>query len=300
MTNPPPTVQLCIIGDLAMDIHVGMAGTFPADVNVNGNTPSLVELIPGGAAANTALWASGSGTSVRLISAIGSDLIGEALREHLARFGVEGFLEFTPDAPSGSVVVISDATGARTMFPSAGSNEHLSRPWAVSGLSGQHLHVSGYGLARGTTRQTYLQVIKEARDRGMRVSYDVASFEIVRDNWAAVEAAASLSDVVFFNDDEWRACPPASLRDLMQDRLVIHMMGALGCAAWRGRQRWRVGAPQVHVVDTVGAGDSFTAGFLASFIDNQDVAKALEQASATAGACVGRVGACPAPPSLEG
>lgn len=300
MAKQSESIRLCIIGDIAMDIHVGMAGSFPTDVNINGNTPSLVELIPGGAAANTALWARKLGTSVRLISTIGADLIGEALREHLESFGVDGFLEISPDAPSGSVVVIADATGARTMFPSAGSNERLSRPWAVNGLCGQHLHVSGYGLARDNTKQTYLEVIREARARGMRVSYDVASFEIVRDNWPTIEAAASLSDVVFFNDDEWRASPPQCLRDLAQERVVIHMMGEVGCEAWQGSQSWRVPAPRVEVVDTVGAGDSFTAGFLTSFIRSGNVADALEQASAAAGVCVGRVGACPAAPDLEG
>lgn len=300
MTSASESFQLCIVGDIAMDIHVDMAGTFPADVNVNGNTPSLVELIPGGAAANTALWAKASGSSVRLISAIGKDLLGDALREHLAIFGVDGFLEPTPRVPTGSVVVIADGLGARTMFPCAGSNEYLSKPWAISGLCGQHVHVSGYGLARTATRQTYLEVIQAARARGMSVSYDAASFEIVRDNWSAVEAAARLADVVFLNDDEWRACPPESLQNLIPDRLVVHMMGEFGCEAWLGTQSWRVAAPRVEVVDTVGAGDSFTAGFLASYVRWGNVAQALEQASATAATCVGRVGAGPSRPPLEG
>lgn len=300
MANQSASARLSILGDIAMDVHVSMAGVFPTDVNVNGNTPSLVELIPGGAAANTALWARASGSSVRLISAIGEDLIGEALREHLAVFGVNGFLELIPDVPSGSVVVVSDATGARTMFPSAGSNECLSQPWVLAGLCGQHVHVNGYGLARTATRQTYLNVIRAARTRGMSVSYDVASFEIVRDNWASVESAARLSDVVFLNDDEWRASPPATLRNLSEDRLVVHMMGALGCEAWKGDQHWSLPAPKVEVADTVGAGDSFTAGFLSRFIQGGNVTECLKQASSMAGACVGRVGACPALPTLEG
>lgn len=300
MTSPSESIRLCIIGDIAMDVHVGMAGAFPTDVNVNGNTPSLVELIPGGAAANTALWARASGSSVRLISTIGEDLIGEALQEHLAAFGVDGFLELIPDVPSGSVVVVSDATGARTMFPSPGTNEYLSQPWVLAGLCGQHVHVNGYGLARTATRQTYLNVIREARTRGMSVSYDVASFEIVREHWASVESAARLSDVVFLNDDEWRASPPATLRNLSEDRLVVHMMGALGCEAWQGDQRWSIPAPNIEIADTVGAGDAFTAGFLSRFIQGENVADCLKQARAVAGACVARVGACPALPTLKG
>jgi sugar/nucleoside kinase (ribokinase family) len=299
MDNPQPT-QLCIIGDIAMDVHVGIPGVFPSDVNVNGNTLGVVELIPGGAAANTALWAHTSGISARLIAAIGEDLLGRALSDHLQIFGVHGSLELVSGVPSGSVVVITDSSGARTMFPSAGSNAFLSSSWASAALYGHHLHVNGYGLARSSTSQTYLDVIREARRRGMSVSYDVASFEIVRDHWATVETAARLSDVMFLNDDEWQASPPAALEELIRGRLVVHMMGELGCEARQGAERWRVGASQVEVMDTVGAGDAFTGGFLAAFLLRGDVAEALEQASLTAGVCVGRVGACPPLPTLEG
>ena len=57
-----------------------------------------------------------------------------------------------------------------------------------------------------------------------------------------------------------------------------------------GGRRYAVPSPDVTVVDTTGAGDAFTAGFLCSYVRDGAVRRALAQGSIVAGGTLGRLG----------
>ena len=78
--------------------------------------------------------------------------------------------------------------------------------------------------------------------------------------------------------------------------LVVLKLGAEGCLAASGAQRWRVEAPKVTVVDTTGAGDAFVAAFLALRIRGADNPEALAKAVAAGSAAVGWLGGRPPAP----
>jgi sugar/nucleoside kinase (ribokinase family) len=76
-----------------------------------------------------------------------------------------------------------------------------------------------------------------------------------------------------------------------RDRLFVVTLGAHGSVALGGPERIACPAVAVRqVIDTTGAGDAFTAGFLCSYVRDGDLARALAQGSIVAGRTLGRLG----------
>ena len=75
-------------------------------------------------------------------------------------------------------------------------------------------------------------------------------------------------------------------------RLLVVTLGARGCVALGGPERIECDAlPVAHVVDTTGAGDAFTAGFLCAYVRDVDLPDALARGSVAARETLGRLGA---------
>jgi sugar/nucleoside kinase (ribokinase family) len=143
--------------------------------------------------------------------------------------------------------------------------------------SGRHLHYGSYYL------QTNLlpvapQIMERARQLGLTVSLDT--------NWdpagvwrQGVSQALKLANVFFLNDREALAISGAATVDqaaaklAAQGPIVAVKLGAQGALVQAGRER--IIAPVERVaqpVDTIGAGDSFDAGFLAAWLQGLPLA----------------------------
>ena len=136
-----------------------------------------------------------------------------------------------------------------------------------------------------------LAAIDRARSAGVRVSFDVN----YRSTLAPPDVAGPLlrkiaenADLVFGGADELRllypdgdaaeaadACSAAGCRE------VVLKHGADGAAVLRRAMRSsRVPDSSVDVVDTVGAGDAFVAGYLSALLEDLDVRNDLHRANA--------------------
>ncbi len=76
-------------------------------------------------------------------------------------------------------------------------------------------------------------------------------------------------------------------------------MGVGGAVARSGQETARVSALEVNVVDTVGAGDSFDAGFLYGFLNGWRLQKSLQLAVACGSLSTRQAGGTTAQPALE-
>lgn len=167
-----------------------------------------------------------------------------------------------------------------------------------------HLHLSGYLLFAATSRATALLALREARARRIPVSVDPASAgflaELGADRFlAAVEGA----DLLLPNADEARLltglpepADAAAKLSLQVGRVVVTLgeRGALLAAA--GTVTGRIPAVQVRgAVDSTGAGDAFTGGFLAARLAGADAASAAAAGCRAGAEAVTTVGGRPGP-----
>ena len=288
-------VRCIVIGDVMMDV----TAVIDADIAYASDTPAHVTFQPGGVAANTAAWMAIAGHAVTIVGCVGDDPFGRDIRRQLADLGVDVHLQESPQ-PTGTCVVIVDRRRERTMFPDSGANADLDAH-AVTGLidTGAHVHLSGYTLLNRATRDVGLAALRRAVEVGATRSLDPASAAPLRANLPFFLDLLPQFDLLLANEDEaavlaGREDPHDALEVLAEQvATVVVKVGSRGVLARDPAGTIAVPALRHDVVDTTGAGDAFTAGFLPVWLTGAPLSQAIEEGQRLAGAAVGRVGASP-------
>jgi sugar/nucleoside kinase (ribokinase family) len=284
--------MIAVLGDILVDILAKTDG----ELALASDTPAHVVMSPGGSAAGTAAWLAHDGYSVCLLSAVGTDTLADLAVASMT--GVTLRIQRRTDVATGCCVVIIGVDGERTMLPDAGAN--LTWAWRPSDLDGvTHLHVSGYTAYRDETHEDAFAAMSAARARGISVSLDLASSAPIRQHRNRAIHALGLSDLVFGNVDEaaalWADQDDHDLLESLLDHVTTAVIkrGSRGCLAGSGVQRVQASALAAVVVDSTGAGDAFSAGFLPAWLSHADLAHCVAQGQSSAIRTLGRVGAGP-------
>jgi sugar/nucleoside kinase (ribokinase family) len=278
-------VRVVTLGDLLLDVVVRLEAPPATDDDV----PAAIALVPGGQAANVAVWARWLGADARLIARRAEDIAGRLIETELVQRGVELAGPVAAGERTGSVVALVAPDGTRTLASDRGAAGELGAG-DVDGamLAGADiLHVAGYTLLRGPGAEAATLLAEAARRYGARVSLDLSTArgiaQLGRETMRE-RVAALAPDVVFANEDE-----AAAFGGPLAETWVVKR-GALGCTVEHAGERSEHAAIRVdRVVDTTGAGDAFAAGFLLE----SDPAFAVQRAQAAAARCVTRIGALP-------
>lgn len=276
--------MLVSVGDLATDVVVRLGSD---EIDPVSDTPAVVSLHRGGAAANVAAVSARLGRPARYVGALGADELATQAAAALAALGVE---VAGPSARRGwSIVVLVDPDGRRRFLTDTGDVDPWPEPdpaWLV-GVS--RLHLSGYALCDERSSAGCRVLAELAGERGVPVSVDPCSTSMVEGFGTARFAELLMAlrpDVVLPNEDEARLLPD----DLVALRVVTHGAGPTEVLHPDGR-RSAVPVAPVDVVDTTGAGDAFVAGFLAAYDDGADAEAAVVHGHAAAARVVAGPGA---------
>lgn len=254
----------------------------------------------GGSESNVAIGASRLGVPASWVGRVGDDPAGELIRRELRAEQVEAIAVSDP-APTGLMIRWRPAhTRGRVVYhrrDSAGAHlqrgdipEEAVRRAAV-------FHSTGITLAIGSGPAAAVAHARAvARAAGRLVSFDL---NYRRALWSPDEAAQSCCgvvpecDIVFAGLEEARmltgtADPLGAARALeaMGPSQVLIKLGADGCLARIDGTTLEMSAPAVSVVDPVGAGDAFVAGYLAELIEGADASRRLATAVAAGGVAV--------------
>jgi sugar/nucleoside kinase (ribokinase family) len=273
---------LVVIGDLVEDVVVWTGSAIVAGTD----NQAVVHRSRGGSAANVAAAAAGL-TPTRFIGRVGHDRLGEQLVDDLRATGAEVLVQ--RQGRTGSVVVMVDPSGERTMFPDRGASAELSSIDAIWLEGAALVHVPAYGLAVEPAATAVVDAISMVRSRGGAVSIDVSATTLISSY--GVDAFRDLleqlrPDYLFANSDEaamlglLERTPPA-------DGVVIVKDGPRPATVMRadGSRTSIAAEPVERVIDTTGAGDAFAAGFLAARVTGA----AIEQACIAAHRCAAAV-----------
>jgi sugar/nucleoside kinase (ribokinase family) len=162
--------------------------------------------------------------------------------------------------------------------------EELEPAW----LSCDVLHLSGYALLREPIATTALLAARLARERGARVSVDVAAWTEIR-SYGPVQFRELLDelepDVLFATEAEWELLGGAYLTA----PVGVLKRGARGCSVFTADAKLDFAAVDVEVVDPTGAGDALAAGFLVGGSLEEAARRGIEAAAR----CVAKVGSLP-------
>ncbi len=290
--------RVLVVGDLLYDMLAKTEG----ELSLGTDTFMPIRVSAGGSGANAAAWLAHSGIETRFVGRVGDDVFGRFLEGEMERSGVESHLARDPSLATGKVFVLVDGEGERTMITDRGAGEALGPADLSETLfTAGHLHLSGYTLSGGSRRETALMALRLARAAGMTVSVDPSSVPLLRsvgpDRFLEWTRGV---DLLFPNLPEGEiltgeAEPGRILQKLLPYySAVVLKLGPEGALYADGAgETLRVPAAPARVEDTTGAGDAFSAGFLAAWLDGEPPAEALRRGAGLAGRAVGRVGARP-------
>jgi fructokinase len=234
---------------------------------------------PGGSPVNVAVSLGRLGRPTRMYARISGDAFGPMFRAHLAESDVDvGGLVAATEPSTLAVATIAADGGASFDFWSNGTAdwawtpEELAGPLPAGTLA---LHTGSLALEVQPGRDVIMDLLRREDQRGaVTISYD-PNIRLAKRGprpaaAAAIEAAAALAGIVKVSKEDlaWLH-PGADPADVaarwlaLGPALVVVTLGGDGClAVAAGGTRVRLPARQVTVVDTVGAGDAFTAGLL--------------------------------------
>ncbi|MCX5014558.1 PfkB family carbohydrate kinase [Streptomyces sp. NBC_00555] len=301
-TEPARPGALLVVGDVVTDV----VAVHPEPLAPATDTAARIRTLPGGAGANAACWAARTGAAeVRLLARVGTESAPWHERA-LLDAGVRPRLVIDREEPTGTVVALVGKDAERTFLTDSGAALRLCpADWKPSLLDGvAHLHLSGYLFFADSSRELALVALRAARLRGVPVSVDPASAGFLAELGPQrfLDAVAG-ADVLLPNEDEARLLaglpePAGVARAAAQLSrripLVVVTRGAAGAlVAERGRITAEVTAEPAEAVDSTGAGDAFTGGFLAARLAGADPAEAARAGCRAAALAVTRLGGRP-------
>lgn len=264
-----------------------------------------------GAESNVAAYLARLGQSVAYVSRVGDDPFGELISSFLTASGVSCFLDVCPDYPTGVYFKDPSPSGTRVHYYRAGSAASTidSSVWSSS-WSSRIVHLSGITPALSASCAAFVADGLRTRPvSGALYSFDVnyrpRLWPVAR---AAVELAAQANqaDLVFVGLDEaatlWGARTPDDVRAVLPKCATLVVKdGAVGATSFTDAGSFFVPAPTVDVVEPVGAGDAFAAGYLFGVlreVREEDRLRLGHALAAVALTTVGDVGAVPAASEL--
>jgi fructokinase len=229
---------------------------------------------PGGGPANTAVALARLGTPTAMLARISTDPFGKLLLRRLSDDGLD-LRSVVPAAEPSTLAVVGfdDAGSASYSFYIDGTADwQWTLPELPASLDAVALHTGSMALMRqpgGAVLESLL--VREKPHRVISIDPNVRA-AVCPDHveYAAhVERWLGLAHLVKASSDdiEW-LYPGRSWEDVLADwsargpAVVVLTLGADGAVASAGGVTVRVSGQPVKVVDTIGAGDTFTAGFL--------------------------------------
>lgn len=278
---------LAVVGNVNVDLILGPAAPWP-----KAGTEIIVdhdELRVGGAAGNTALAWDGLGVDFAIAANVGSDQFGRWLKE-----GFGGRAEKWPVRPEGTTlsVGITHPDGERTFFTTRGHLARLSLADVLSVLDGPALS-GGYTLLCGSFLTDDLTAdypaffdwsdrygIAVALDTGWPLEGWTEANKSAARGWLSRCRIAIMNEVesTTLTDTDDPATAAKALRALMPDGATVVIKRGPDGAIALGSDGMLLSqaAPAVTVVDTIGAGDVFNAGFLAALARDEPLAACLK------------------------
>jgi len=222
------------------------------------------------------------GSQVGFQSRIGHDPLGEISLQRLAQSGVDvsRVRRVEGKSTTGLTVILHHDTW-RNILTYAGTISELA--WEDLDLEyladARHFHLSSYYLQRALLPRVS-ELFQLLKARGLTISLDTN--DDPDDRWEG-GLHEVLRHVDVFLPNEREACKAAGMDNLeaairkLSDvvPLVVVKLGPHGALAQRGTERFVSPSRAVKTVDTIGAGDSFDAGFLHEFVRGADLETCL-------------------------
>ena len=296
----------------AFDLLV--AGEINPDLILSGNVipefgqvEKLVDfaaLTVGSSSAIVACGAARLGLKVAFVGVCGDDIFGHFMLTEMAEYGVDvSNVAILPDGQTGLSVILNHV-GDRAILTHPGLIAALKPECVTDAIlaKARHLHIASYFLQ--TTLQPgivdiFTRAHKLNRTTSLDTNWDPSGL------WSGFDDLLPYVDAFLPNENEALALTKTAFAEdalikLCQKCVVVAIkLGARGALACQSDKIVQSAALQVNVVDTIGAGDTFNAGFLYGWLNGWCLEQTVRLATVCGSLSTRAVGGTSAQPTLD-
>jgi sugar/nucleoside kinase (ribokinase family) len=261
--------------------------------------------ISGGSAANSLAGLAALGHKCAFVGQVADDQLGEVFTHDMRATGIAFDVPPLPaPPPTARCLILIAPDGERTMntalaaahfLPASAIDEEM-----IAGA--RYLLIEGYLWDAPQPQAAIKRAMAAARRGGCKVFFALSALYLMglyRDDFLGLVADNTI-DTLFCNEEEVEALMQTDDLEAAISALAAQLptlvvtRGSKGALAVQGDVRAEVAAePVARVVDTTGAGDTFTSGFLAGQLQGKSLADSLTMGAVCAAECIGHYGPRP-------
>ncbi len=256
---------------------------------------SDVQFSPGGGAGNTSVGLDKLGLNVLPLGMVGRDDIADTILNEFKKEKINtSLIKKKSGLKTGLSVILSNSDGERTVFMYRGANNKLKvKSEKLKVKNARWLFVSHLSGGSHECIKDLIEFTKE--NPKIKIAWNPGKTQLADDRWyiasSMVRKFCKLADVLIINKEEAERIVQSSkfkvqssniesLENALKSlgsRIVVITNGRNGACVWSGRDHFKMPAYPAKKISTLGAGDAFSSGFLASMIlNNEDIKLSLK------------------------
>lgn len=253
----------------------------------------------GGTGTNSAVTFVLQGLKTAYLGLIGQDPSGQLVKDELSKHGVSlDLLKETNKWPTAYSVIISLPEVGRTILKKMGACHQITE----KDISFDKLKTSWVYLG-SLSRDSYKivePVLNFAQQNKIKTAVNPVGDTQLTEGLEMTRSLLDKMDIIILNQEEAARLTQTDFKmeeqifeklDKWVKGIVVMTKGPEGVIVSDGQYRYSAGIPKSGLVDRTGAGDAFGSGFVAGYMEKQDISCAIQLATANATACLQKMGA---------
>lgn len=261
-----------------------------------------INMYVGGDAVNEAVSLKAMGNDVKLYTVIGDDSLGGAFLGMVESYGLstDGILKDKEHSTTATVVTV-EATGEHGCMTlrngAAGNMRYSHEAFGIDFTGADLVSVASLFWSKGQRDEDLTKLFAAAKEAGARTMADM----VLDQSQMSLEDIAGAMEYIDYLVPSYHEASYFTGKNSPEEiagefhkrgvKNVVLKMGAEGVFASSEGKTCCVGTIAENVVDTLGGGDNFVAGFITGIVDGLDMEEALYFGSAAAAIAISQYGA---------
>lgn len=226
-----------------------------------------VEKHPGGSASNVIHGIANLGLKAALAGSIAEDEDGKIFTKDLMDTGVKNCMTCKKSSTGIAASLITPDKERTFIVHYGAADQYEPKDIDKETLKkSKYLHITGYGFE--SMNKAIRKAVKIAKNHNIKVSFDLADPEVILRNKEELKKFLKKVDVTFANEEEAKTftgetTPEKALEQMAKySPIAVVKLGEKGAITGSGSTIFKAQGYKANLVNTLGAGDGFAAGFL--------------------------------------